>query len=739
MLLAAAGVSLVLVALFYSRAFRFLSGIEWTQLYLLRVVAIVIVLLLLFRPVLTYQRDETERKTIVFVVDASGSMSIADDSGGSTRLELARDKVGAWWTKLRPDFDLKAVKLSDVARPLERLDDLQTIAADAKATSLSRGLASAAKTAPAAKIEAVFLLSDGIHNAAGNPADFAGRLGVPVNTIGIGNSLRDQAANRDIRLTDISCPDQLAVQNRARVTALVDATGFGGRVVEAELREDDKPVAQQQLTLDNVDGSQEVVFEFVPETKGLHTYTARIAPAPDEKIPQNNQRSTTALVIDARIRVLYLEGTLRAEYGALTGRFLSKDPNLEFCALVQTRPNVFSQRSNIEKLDLKQIPDDAETLKQFNVFLLGDLDASYYQGPRLELIRDRVRDGAGLLMMGGYHSLGPGGFGGTPLEEALPVRLGDREIGQVDDPFVPVLTPDGRNHPIFANIRQFFPTREKEADEPGLPMLEGGSRVIGSKPGATVLAHHPTETVQGGGPLPVLAVQSFGKGRTAVFTGDTTRNWQQALRSLDRESPFLRFWGQTVRWLAGRSDQFQSEAGIVATADKAYYEPDSKSVLTAVVRGKDGEAGAGAKVVASIKGPTGPPVQLDMVALPGPAGNHRVEYDLAAPGRYEIAVTAELAGQQLRAEKIAFDVGRPNLEFDRLDLDERTLQQIADSSRGRYAHITTADRMIDALQRRQQKRRVEYEMQLAWPPVCWTLFVVALTGEWLLRRRYQLR
>ena len=148
MLLAAAGVSLVLVALFYSRAFRFLGGFEWTQLYLLRVVAIGIVLLLLFRPVLTYQRDEMERKTIVFVVDASGSMSIADDSGGSTRLELARDKVGAWWTKLRPDFDLKAVTLSDVARPLERLDDLQTVAADAKSTSLSRGLASAVKTAP---------------------------------------------------------------------------------------------------------------------------------------------------------------------------------------------------------------------------------------------------------------------------------------------------------------------------------------------------------------------------------------------------------------------------------------------------------------------------------------------------------------------------------------------------------------------------------------------------------------
>ena len=41
-------------------------------------------------------------------------------------------------------------------------------------------------------------------------------------------------------------------------------------------------------------------------------------------------------MVDNRIRVLYIEGTLRAEYGAIVQRFLSKDPDLEFCALVQS-------------------------------------------------------------------------------------------------------------------------------------------------------------------------------------------------------------------------------------------------------------------------------------------------------------------------------------------------------------------------------------------------------------------
>ena len=46
------------------------------------------------------------------------------------------------------------------------------------------------------------------------------------------------------------------------------------------------------------------------------------------------------------------------------------------------------------------------------------------------MILKRVRAGAGLVMLGGYHSLGPGGYAGTPLAAALPVELGDRQIGQ---------------------------------------------------------------------------------------------------------------------------------------------------------------------------------------------------------------------------------------------------------------------------------------------------------------------
>jgi hypothetical protein len=85
------------------------------------------------------------------------------------------------------------------------------------------------------------------------------------------------------------------------------------------------------------------------------------------------------------------------------------------------------------------------------------------------------------------------------------------------------------------------------------------------------------------------------------------------------------------------------------------------------------------------------------------------------------------------------DVGRPNLEFEKLDLDEKMLDRIAVATGGRYVHISAADRLIDQLDRRQQKKTVYLEQPLYWPPGFWVLFVVVLTTEWIFRKKYQLR
>ena len=450
--------AIALAGAFYRRAFRRLPAGRWRILFGLRTVAIALVVLLIFRPVLSMEKEEVRRRSVIMLVDVSASMATADDATGMSRFDQARVRVLDWAGKLARDFDVHLFAFADRATPLERAGDLARIKPDGQATSLSRALAAAASAAPARDVAAVFLFSDGVHNAAGDPLAVASRLGRVVHTVGVGNSLRDGSAFRDVRVSGLECPEQLPVNNRARVVAHIGQSGLAGQVVTVALEEDGKAIARTEVELRGGDAVQDVPFEFVPTVKGRHTYTVNVPAVPGEKIAENNHRAAVTQVVDSHIRVLYLEGTLRAEYGAIVQRFLSKDPDLEFCALVQTRPGVFLQRTNIDGLKLDGIPSDPAVLDKFDVVVLGDLDSSYWKPGSMAALVKRVRDGAGLLMVGGYHSLGPGGYGGAPLEEALPVFVGTREATQATEPFLPTLTPDGRAHPILANIAKFFPT-----------------------------------------------------------------------------------------------------------------------------------------------------------------------------------------------------------------------------------------------------------------------------------------
>lgn len=736
MLLVALG-ACALTAIFYYRAFGMLPRLRWQLLLSLRWIAILIVVVLLFRPVFSYHKELEQKPACVFLLDTSASMSISDDPSGITRFNQARMKIEQWWDRLKNDFTLHLIEFSERPRPLESPAALPGLAPEGKATSISRALSAAVRQEKNRKdIEAIMLFSDGQHNSAGNPSEEAIKLGRPVFAIGVGASLRSSAAHRDLQLIGIDCPERLLLNNIVKLTGLVEGIGMEGRVVKVELLEDDKPISEKELTIDDVEGGQEIEFEHRPTVKGRHKYTIRVVPQADEKITENNQRTVSAIVVEPGIRVLYVEGTLRAEYGAIVDRFLAKDPDLEFCALVQTRPNVFLRRTNMADMELRAIPTNAETINKFDVFILGDLDSTYLKPAVQELIVKRVRENGGLVMLGGYHSLGPGGYEGTAIGEVLPVRLGARDIGQITEPFLPVLTPDGIRHPIFANIADFFPSRQSpEPKTAGLPTLNGCTRVVGLKPNAIALATFGAEETA----MPVLAVAPLDKGRTAVFVGDTTRNWQQGPKALDQDSPFTRFWGQMVRWLAGRGAAVDLGAGITAAVNKAYFEPEEQVELTAVVRNQDGQGAADAKVVAKIREPSGRPEQIDLQPAVGPAGHFAGKYTPALPGVYEFVVEARVGGQTVESEKLVIDVGRPNLEFERLDLNEKLLQQIAQDSGGRYLHISAADHVIEQLDRTLRKKKEYFERELYFPPLLWTIFVSVLTTEWILRKRFQLR
>ena len=184
--------------------------IDWPGIYAallaLRTVAILLVVFLLFRPVLSLEREQLQRRAVILALDTSSSMSTADDATGTTRFEQARTRVLDWSSKLKKDFDLQVLEFSERATPLDRPGDLARLEPTGEATSLSRALVAGARVVPRRAVEAVVLFSDGIHNAAGDPVAAARKLGVVVHAIGVGNSLRNSPSYRDVRVATSSAP-----------------------------------------------------------------------------------------------------------------------------------------------------------------------------------------------------------------------------------------------------------------------------------------------------------------------------------------------------------------------------------------------------------------------------------------------------------------------------------------------------------------------------------------------------
>jgi hypothetical protein len=132
-------------------------------------------------------------------------------------------------------------------------------------------------------------------------------------------------------------------------------------------------------------------------------------------------------VRDAREQILYFEGEPRWEMKFLR-RAVADDKNLEVVTLQRTADNKFMRLfgddpENPDELE-GGFPKTREELFRYRGLILGSVEAGIFSGDQLQMIAEFVeKRGGGLLMLGGARSFGEGGYGGTPVADALPLAI----------------------------------------------------------------------------------------------------------------------------------------------------------------------------------------------------------------------------------------------------------------------------------------------------------------------------
>ena len=733
------------------------AGAGAVILLALRLLAIATLALLYFEPTLKFVKRNVRRSRLLVMIDTSGSMKINDGPGKLSRLDWVRSELlgrsGAL-AKLDDDFELELYSFADTVKPVDSAQ-LSELKPEGRSTTFAPTVGEICAKSDKLTTTGALVLSDGIDNSGHDPVNKIAEAGLPVFPIAVGSKLREKGDFKDIAVTRVDYEREIAADNKTEMTAHIEAVGLKGRRISVVFRFGGKEEDNQALTLDDFPGTQSVKLSFTPtkpkDDKPVQC-SVEVTEDPDERITDNNKKEFTVIVTEPDIKVLLVEGVVRAEYKWLV-RTLQMDPNVSLVALVQVRRGTFNQQGNVKDIKLTGFPTDYETLKKFNVVVFGDIDRSFFTTSQLRNIQNLVESGGrGFLMMGGYSALGPGGYAGTPIEDILPVRLGGKEIGQEKDPFLPKLTADGATHPIFSGIGPFFVTDDRGAARP-LPPLLGCTRVGSLKPGATLLAVHPRRTGHDGKPLPLAAVQRSGTGRAMVFTADTTWRWYLGLRGLGRDTPYIRFWGQALRWLAGQDPKKGEEKpGITAYTGRVYYEPGSTVRIYARVRDQQGQATNQADVTAMISGPAGSPSSRQIPYIPGSTGKYEVDFSPPSPGEYKMLVKAETLQGPIGTAELEFRVGRPNLEFDKLDLDDKMLKRLAQKTKGRYVTLVGLNNFVGRLKSVEQAKSTITSVDV-WSDKSFSIFgqeislylllaflafSALVTAEWVIRKRRQL-
>ena len=759
------------IGVFYVSVYSNLGLWRLISLMALRCAAIFALLLILFKPVIRVVAGaDKSRPLLPILVDRSGSMATKDDRQ-TTRYREAVSALGAHQERLERYFRpvwFHFAKSPEQVDSLGELARLKPSGQGTDGTDIAEAIAAAAAIRGKEPPAGILLLADGNPTKRTPVLEMAREASIPTFTIGVGSETNQTASQPNIEITSAHTPFEAVKNNVTTLSVRLRAVGVANSAIRVTLKEEGiaEPVATQTVTITKNSHEGTVTLKYTPGDRGgkpldkgqadVRKLTVTAAPHAKEAVTDDNSHQLHVLITQPRIRVLYVEGSIRPEYKPLR-RVFDSDPNVQFMSLIRMFESKFQASGSIDGRKLLRLPTTKEDFERFDVLILGDLDRTYLSDRRigdvrLTRIREFVEGGGALLMLAGANSFGPGGYSGTPIEKILPVMVGPRTQQNDPTPFLPQLTAEGAKHKIFDGIDKYLfgpGGRKPDAKLPQLPNLNGCVTVVKKTPAAEVLAVHPSRS-NPNGPLIVLAVRQFvGEGRTAAFTANNTSLWNSfiQMRGGAEANPYQQFWGQLIRWLAG-ADVKSKEAtpSAVLRLDRSYMQAGGQAKITARVLDAGSKTDSTATVsclVTPVKG-DGPKRNLALVYK---AGTGLFEYDafqMGLAGKYKIAVTAvdNRTSKTIGKDEMTLTVEAHSPEDQKLSLNRILLAATAGVHDGQYAQLGGLNDVITQLIARGQalagQGPVATTHRLYNFTLLFLLFVALLTIEWILRRNWQL-
>lgn len=745
--------ALLVLVLVIGPAGKRLSKKRRRTLVALRACTAFLLLFAMWRPTLVATETRKLPGSLIVLTDSSRSMQITDAVGNQSRWDAVRSTLASangQFEELAESWDLKFYQFGETSELLKNTDDgLPEFpkTADGAQTAIGSALEDVLDREAQQRIVAVLILSDGAQRAFAPrdlpPQTAVRRLAIdeiPLYTVTYGQPAL--SLQSDLRINDLLMNDTVFSETPATVKATLSADGYANQTFK------------MQLLWESATGEMEVVdtrevrikvgqrrtplsFSHTPMVPGEYKVSVRIAPPNDggpegELVTSNNVQSTFVSVHKGGVKILYLVGATRIGGGpSIEPRFVRSA--LAAHADLNVRYDLLNYRK--QRLDIRTLLKEGK----YDVFLLGDVDVTALNNASWEAMADAVENGAGMAMLGGFHSFGPGGFRRSPLQDVLPILMGRAERQNFGEPdrkdmhlsgplrMVPV-TRGNQLHPIL----RLGSEKQPKFDWSKLPALDGANRFEHNriKPAAQVLL----ETA-GANPRPLLVTSAWGDGRTLAFAGDSTWRWSME----DFGDAHRRFWRQMMMWLAKKDDT--AGQAVWVRLDARRYQRGSRVDFELGAFDEEHNPLATAQFDIQVEQPDG-----KIIAIRSSQRSDKQVANFmktALPGDYRITVAATNAGQLLGTAEARFTIPDRDMELDQPAAEPTLLAALANLTANAGGQGLAPEDLPDLLEQL-KSRTAEFEEEIEQEQTLWDtwptliLLVGLLGSEWYLRKRWGL-
>ena len=653
------------------------TSLQW-MLASARALVIATLAFFLLEPMVRVFLREVRKPVIVLAHDGSSSLTAAGDTAAlrssyQQALKGLSDKLG-------DSYEVRSFTYGSAVK-----DGLDFSQQEAQ-TDIDQVFRAAYDRFAGPDLGAVIIDGDGIFNRGRDPQLAAERLGVPVFTIALGDTI----VRPDLVLRNVDHNRITYLGNEFPVVARVEARHFKGERIRVSIARDGKEVLGKDLVVSTDPMITEVPLMVKADAAGLQRYTVRISERNGEASLLNNSQTVYIDVLDDRQKVL----------------ILALGPHPDVAALRESMNGLDGYSTEVAYASTFQgKPED------FDLIVLHQLPSGYaaIQPVLTRILERKIPTWTILGQNTDFNQVNALGGG-------LEITSGQRMVNDAQ----------GGMNPDFA----LFTVEPEEARAfERFPPLQVpiGTYELGR--GATALMFQKVGVVRTNYPL--MAIQPQGERHSAITCGEGLWRWRLAdMQMYSSHAHFDKLVHKMVAYLALKQDksrfrvrhqqEFTQNEPVILDAElyNASYEAVNTPEVAIVLKDEEG------KDLAYAFSRIGSGYKLEAGSLP--------------PGRYTYTANTTLDGERL-STKGELLVRAMIAEQMSTVADHALWAGIAAKTQGLMVHANDVDRIVEAISTKKAIVPRSYAhasfndlIGLRW---LFFLLLALLTLEWALRRR----